>query len=149
MLKLSTRGEYGVRAMIELGLSDGGSLTVQEISNQQNISAKYLEHLLALLKKAELVSSERGPRGGYRLSRPAREITLAEILVALEGNNPPVNCLREEATNHQACLWQEKCALQAVWLGIHENITTILRDITLYDICEKQQTIMNTTMYHI
>ncbi len=149
MLKLSTRGEYGVRAMLELGFSGGNSLTVQEISGKQNISAKYLEHLLALLKKAGLINSERGPRGGYRLSKPAQEITLAEILVALEGNNAPVNCLKEDAAANQFCLWQEACALQTVWLDIHESITKILSDITLHDICEKQQAIKNAMIYHI
>jgi len=150
MLKLSTRGEYGVRAMIELGLTIGGSLTVQEISTKQGISAKYLEHLLALLKKAELVQSARGPRGGYFLARPAREINLAEILVALEGNSAPVGCLRDDAVETEACIWQEKCALQTVWLDVHGSIMQTLREIILEDICEKQKSIQDdTSMYHI
>lgn len=149
MLKLSTRGEYGVRAMIELGLSGDDSVTVQEISNRQAISAKYLEHLLALLKKAELVLSERGPRGGYRLARPSDEINLAEILFALEGNGAVVNCLREHADQAQMCIWQEKCALQTVWLDIHEDIKQLLMSITLQEIVEKQRDIQDNTMYHI
>ncbi len=141
VLKLSTRGEYGVRAMIELGLSGDSFLTVQEISQKQELSAKYLEHLFALLKKAKLVKSERGPRGGYRLSRPAREINLAEILLALEGNGAVVSCIREEADNSRLCIWQEKCALQKVWQDVHAGIISILEEITLEAICEKQNII--------
>ncbi len=139
MLKLSTRGEYGVRAMLELGLNQGRSLTVQEISSRQGISAKYLEHLLSSLKKAGLVRSERGPRGGYRLSRQPAEIDMAEILVALEGQSAPVGCLREEALEKKLCFWQERCALQQIWMDVQSVIENKLKEITLEELCRRQK----------
>jgi Rrf2 family transcriptional regulator, iron-sulfur cluster assembly transcription factor len=150
MLKLSTRGEYGVRAMIEIGLSEDKSVTVQEISSRQGISAKYLEHLLSVLRKAGLLTSERGPKGGYRLSRPAFQITLAEILVALEGGSSAVSCLGPEAPGESPCLWKEKCALQDVWIKINNGILELLSGLTLEEICTKQKGIFeDSNMYHI
>lgn len=150
MLKMSTKGEYGVRAMVKLGLLRGGSLTVQEISERHGISAKYLEHILASLKKAGLVQSERGSKGGYRLARSPRDITLADVLFALEGRSAPVGCLREEVQQTKVCYWQEKCALQDVWLKIQQDIIRMLKSITLEEICNKQREICEKkTVYHI
>jgi Rrf2 family protein len=150
MLKLSTRGEYGVRAMLEIGLRQDKTVTVQEISSRQGISAKYLEHLLSALRKADLLTSERGPKGGYRLSRPAFQITLAEILVALEGGSSAVSCLGNEASSKNTCSWKEKCALQEIWININDGIMEMLSELTLEEICNKQKVICEEkNMYYI
>lgn len=149
MLKLSTKGEYGVRAMLELGLREEGCLTVHEIAERQGISAKYLEHLLSLLKKAGLVQSERGPKGGYRLAYPPFQITLGSILGALEGQSAPVECLRHEDVGN-ICYFDESCALQEIWMDIYNGILEMLNSITLEEICDKQKRVHEKTpMYYI
>lgn len=149
MLRLSTKGEYGVRAMLELGLKDEGCITVHEIASRQGISAKYLEHLLSLLKKAGLVQSERGPKGGYRLSAPPSQITLRNILSALEGQNAPVDCLRGEV-GRDMCYFEKSCALQEIWMDIYDRILDMLNSVTLEEICEKQKRVhQKTPMYYI
>ena len=85
-MKLSTRARYGLRALIDLGLySETEAVSIQSIATRQNISVSYLEQLMALLKKAGLVKSIRGAGGGYRLGKPAQEISVGEILRILEG----------------------------------------------------------------
>ena len=92
-MKLSTRARYGLRALIDLGLySETEAVSIQSIATRQNISVSYLEQLMALLKKAGLVKSIRGAGGGYRLGKPAQEISVGEILRILEGGLEAVKC---------------------------------------------------------
>ena len=92
-MKLSTKGRYGLRALIDLALySDEEAVSIQSISNRQNISDSYLEQLMRKLKKAGLVVSERGAQGGYRLAKPADEISVGDVLRALEGSLEAVSC---------------------------------------------------------
>ena len=92
-MQISTKGRYGLRALIDLALySDEEAVSIQSISNRQNISDSYLEQLMRKLKKAGLVVSERGAQGGYRLAKPADEISVGDVLRALEGSLEAVSC---------------------------------------------------------
>src|SRR5436305_10348573 len=106
-MMFSTRAEYGVRVMVELARrgSDGGRecVSLSEIADGDGLPLAYLEHLMARLRKAGLVESRRGARGGYLLSRPATEITMAEVVGALEGSIAPIECITEDADGGLTC----------------------------------------------
>ena len=92
-MKLSTKGRYGLRAIVDLAVySEKESVSISSIARRQNISERYLEQLAGKLKKAGLIMSTRGAQGGYRLARPADEISVGDVLRALEGNLEAVEC---------------------------------------------------------
>ena len=99
-MKLSTKGRYGLKAMVDLATEydSDGKLSIAQLSERQGISYSYLEQLIALLKKAHLVSASRGAAGGYRLSRPPEQITVGEVLKALEGSTALVAWIPAERT---------------------------------------------------
>ena len=98
-MKLSTKGRYGLRALIDLAVhADEGAVSIQSIAERQKISESYLEQLARLLKKAGIIVSVRGAKGGYQLGRPAEEISVGDILRALEGNLNAVTCPANEGS---------------------------------------------------
>ncbi len=106
-MKLSTKGRYGLRALIDLALyGEKEAVSIQSISARQMISDSYLEQLVRKLKKAGLVTSVRGAQGGYRLAKPAQEISVGDVLRALEGSIEAVSCGDENNAN---CLGQDLC----------------------------------------
>src|SRR5690349_23243995 len=92
-MRISTRGEYGLRALMELGLEPDSAMSLRDIAERQHISLDYLEQIVPALKAAGLVKSRRGAQGGYQLAKPAAEITVYDALVALEGPLDPMMCL--------------------------------------------------------
>jgi len=134
-MKLSTKARYGTRAMLELAINYGRSpLSVKDIARSQEISEKYLEHLLALLKTAGLVKSLRGARGGYVLAKPPAEIRLNQIIYVLEGSLAPVDCV----DNSALCNRSKFCATRDVWNLIKHSIDQVLYSITLEDLVRRQ-----------
>jgi len=130
-MKLSTKGRYGVRLMIELALHEGNELvTLREISKQQEISQKYLWSLITPLLKAGLIRSERGARGGYMLAKPASKITLRDIVVEVEGPLSIVECVRNPSVCHRNAL----CVARDVWADVSAKIEDVLVSITLQDV---------------
>ena len=128
-MKISTRGRYALRFMIDLAQhSNEGFIPLKDISERQGISIKYLEQITALLSKFGLLQSVRGPQGGYRLSKPASEYTVADILKTTEGNMAPVTCLE---TSPNQCPKVTKCATLKVWQGLEKVINDYLESITL------------------
>src|SRR5271155_1880963 len=103
-MMFSTKAEYGVRVMVELARRSGGEpIPLAEIAAHDGLPLAYLEHLVARLRKAGLVDSRRGSRGGYLLSRPAAQITMAEVVEALEGSIAPIECISESADGSIVC----------------------------------------------
>src|SRR5438309_8477294 len=103
-MMFSTKAEYGVRVMVELAKHAGEEpVPLAEIAATDGLPLAYLEHLVARLRKAGLVSSKRGARGGYLLARPAAEITMAEVVEALEGAIAPIECISETADGSIVC----------------------------------------------
>lgn len=130
-MKLSTKGRYGLRLMIELALHEKNELvTLKEISKQQQISQKYLWSLITPLQKAGLVRSERGARGGFMLARPASKITLRDIVVELEGPLSIVECVRTPSICHRNAL----CVARDVWADVSAKIENALKAITLKNV---------------
>src|SRR5690349_24748593 len=109
-MKLSLRGEYALRALVVLGLNYGQSVVrIQTISEQQNIPKRFLEQILNDLKSAEIVESKRGVSGGYRLSRPPEEISLAQVVRHIEGALAPVSCVSEKFYAKCSCPDENRC----------------------------------------
>ena len=137
-MKLSTKGRYGLRALIDLALySENETASIASISARQHISESYLEQLIGKLRKAGLVVSVRGAGGGYKLAKPAEEISVGDILRALEGNLDPVECpgLKEES----ACDSSEFCVTKYVWQRINDSINRTVDEIRISDLVEESQ----------
>ena len=137
-MKLDTRGRYAVMAMVELAMRTGGAseaqpVTLAEIAARQDISQSYLEQLFGRLRRAGLVRSARGPRGGYRLARPAAELRIADIVVAVDENLRATRC---PPGSGKGCMKDaSRCVTHDLWdeLGIH--IHDFLSAVTLEDVC--------------
>lgn len=126
-MKLSTKGRYAVTAMMDLALHEGGGpVTLAEISRCQSISLSYLEQLFARLRRRELVTGLRGPGGGYRLARPAREISIADIIVAVDENVDATRCAGRENCQHG-----QRCLTHCLWSDLSAQIYAFLADIDL------------------
>src|SRR3954470_23395796 len=114
-MKLSSRGEYALRALLVLGLKYNNAVVrVQTISDQQNIPKRFLEQILNDLKSANIVESKRGIAGGYRLSRPPEKISLAEVIRHVEGALAPVSCVSERFYERCTCPDEARCAIRSV-----------------------------------
>lgn len=131
---ISTRGRYGLRAMFELAKAHGeGTQSIKQIAAAQGLSEQYLEQIFARLKSAGLVESTRGAGGGYSLSTAPEQITVGRVLVALEGELSPAECVGEDAT---ACCNSGICATHAIWQRIYEGFNKVLDGITLQDMLD-------------
>ena len=134
-MRLSTKGRYGARAMLDLALNSGkGPVLLRDIAKRQEVSEKYLEHSITTLRKAGLVRSIRGARGGYMLAKSPSQIRLSEIMEVLEGSMAPVECVDDP----QVCQRAQLCVTRDIWAKMKEAIDNILESITLQDMVEQQ-----------
>ena len=130
-MKLSTRGRYGMRLMLELTKNYGqGPLSMSEISKNQGISIKYLEQLIIPLKKAKLISSVRGPKGGQMLSKSPDKINLWDVLNILECIFTSVDCV----SNENVCDKSGDCPIRPVWGKAFKSIEKIFKETSLEDV---------------
>ena len=136
----STRAEYGVRLMVELGRHDGERpVSLGAVAEGESLPLAYLEHLVAKLRKAGLVTSQRGAHGGYRLGRPADEIDMLEVVQALEGAIAPMECFHETPEGKVACSHEDDagaCATKFLWTRVQGGVTKALSRTTLADLIE-------------
>src|SRR5689334_10326427 len=138
-MMFSTKAEYGVRVMVELARRAGDDpIPLAEIAAHDGLPLAYLEHLVARLRKAGLVESRRGSRGGYMLARPAAEITMAEVVEALEGSIAPIECISEASDGSIVCAREASldhvCPTKLLWTRVRFSIVSTLRDTTLADL---------------
>ena len=134
-MKISTKGRYALRMMADLALRGGNEyVALKDIAERQNISKKYLEQIVPLLNKAELLKTNRGFQGGYALVKPPEQYSVGEILRVTEGNLSPVSCL-QFGTNE--CPRSADCVTLPVWEGLYKVITEYLDGITLSDIIKQ------------
>lgn len=135
-MKISTKGRYAVRLMLELAMSETESpVRLKEIAGRQGISDKYLEQIISILNKAGYVKSVRGPMGGYRLVRKPEEYTVGEILRLTEGSLSPVEC----AGANGICKRQEKCASQILWKRLNDAVYQVVDGVTLEELMSWQK----------
>jgi Rrf2 family iron-sulfur cluster assembly transcriptional regulator len=132
-MKLSTRSRYGARLMVELAMNYGkGPMSIAEISRKQRIPLKYLEQIIIPLKRAKLVTSVRGPRGGHLLSAPPSRISLWDILFLLESKSSLVDCLVDEDT----CEHVKTCPVRPVWYQALKAMTKVLKKTSLQNVLD-------------
>ncbi len=133
MLRLSTKGQYGVRAMFEIArAASEGPVTIRKISERQDVSVAYLEQILNTLRKAGLVKSVKGPGGGYVLGMDPERFSIGEILRALEGPVAITSCLDPR----EGCMRVEGCVTHLLWKSLGEKIEGFLDSMTLRDLLE-------------
>ena len=130
-MKISTKGRYALRVMIDLALHNNGKyISLKEISERQEISNKYLEQIIALLNKAGYLDTARGNTGGYKLSKKPKEYIVGDILRATEGDLAPIYCLTEDGE----CNKQKKCKTYSFWKGLDDVINEYIDGKTLEDL---------------
>ncbi len=131
-MKLSTKGRYGVKAMVDLAINYGGEpISIKTIAERQNISDYYLEQLFSPLRKAKIIKSIRGKQGGYILEREPKYITVAEIMFVLEGPVEISDCIEGDKCNNIDC-----CATRILWEKIKKSIDDVMENVTLQDIVD-------------
>jgi Rrf2 family protein len=143
-MRLSKRGEYGLRAMIDLAAQDSAGMhrgeccsTTAEIAEREHIPVKFLEQILLSLKNAGLLQSKMGIGGGYYLAKPAAEITLGQIVRILDGPLAPIRCVSQMAYEPCGCPDEATCGLRLVMFDVREAIAQILDHTTLQDVIER------------
>ncbi|HKZ45854.1 MAG TPA: Rrf2 family transcriptional regulator [Thermodesulfobacteriota bacterium] len=131
-MRLSTKGQYAVRAMVSLVChANGGPITLKDISDSEGISLAYLEQLFVKLRRGNIVKSVRGPGGGYVLARSASEIKVGEVITVVEESLNPVACLDADPA---VCARTNRCVTQRVWKGLADKIKEFLDSITIEDL---------------
>lgn len=130
----STKGEYGVRLMVQLGRRYGaGPASLAEIAADEDLPRAYLEQLVTSLRDAGLVTSTRGARGGYQLTRPPADIRMSDVLRALEGPIAPMVCASDDA-EHESCARSTRCTVHTLWVRVRDAIAGTLDAISLADL---------------
>jgi len=138
MLRLSTKGQYGVRAMYEVAKAGSvGPVTIKEISEKQDVSVAYLEQILNKLRKAGIIQSVKGPGGGYMLARDPEKISIGQILKELEGPVAITSCLDPS----EGCVRVDSCVTHLLWKSLGDNIERFLDSMSLQDLLSGNQII--------
>ena len=147
-MKLSTKGRYGTRALLDVALHQEDSpVQLKVIAQRQQISLHYLEHIIAPLIAAGLLRSTRGAYGGVSLGKPPQEIVLSEVIQVLEGSITPVECVDDP----NVCSRADICVTRDVWTDVKKAMAGVLESVTLQDLVERQKDKQNleSAMYHI
>lgn len=136
MMRISTKGRYALRIMLDLATqqTDQASVSLRGISERQQITKKYMEGIMAILLKKGLLVSTRGKMGGYRLARAPQDYTVYEIITAAEGSIAPVQCLSED---ENTCPLQHSCATLPIWQGLNDVVRDYLINVTLADLIDQ------------
>ncbi len=139
-MRLSTRGRYGVRAMLDIALfSDRGPVSLKKMAGRQHISTDYLEQLLRKLRKAGLIRSIRGPRGGFLLKHEPEHIRVWDILVAVERDVLPVHCVDAvvgDRASKKRCRRVQRCSTHRLWIALAKEMRSFLEARTLQDLVD-------------
>jgi len=135
-MKLSTKGRYAVRAMLDLALHYGeGPILLRDVARREHISERYLEQIILSLKAAGLVNSTRGARGGFMLTKPPSQIRLIEVMQVSEGSMAPVECVSDP----NVCSRSSLCVTRDIWSEMTEAMSGILESTTLQDLIQRQR----------
>jgi Rrf2 family transcriptional regulator, cysteine metabolism repressor len=137
----STKAEYGIRLMVELGrTADSAPVSLSAVAEAEMLPLSYLEHLVAKLREAELVTSTRGAHGGYQLARPPEDIDMLDVVEALEGAIAPMECFHEAPEGKVLCSHESDggraCATKILWTRVQGGVTKALAGTTLAELVE-------------
>ena len=139
-MKLTTKGRYGLRAVIDLAMyAKNDPVSLSDVAERQNISISYLEQLVAKLKKTGIVQSTRGAQGGYALAKAPEEISVGEILRALEGSLSPVDCSAVDGEGETECSASNFCVTKYVWKRINDSINDTVNNMFLSELLEESE----------
>ena len=142
-MKISTKGRYALRMMIDLAEHQGeGFVALKDIAARQDISKKYLEQIIPILNRSDFLQANRGSQGGYRLSKAPKDYTVKDVLELTEGSLAPVACLD---TTPVGCERSESCVTLPLWKGLAEVIENYLDSVTLQDLLERQTEMYSNT----
>lgn len=134
-MKISTKGRYALRVMLDLAIHNTGEyIPLKDVSQRQGITVKYLEQIIPQLKKGGYLKSTRGNSGGYRLAREPREYVIGDILRIMEGSLAPVSCLEDEAN---LCEMSNACLTLDFWKGLDKAISDYVNSVTLQDLLDQ------------
>ncbi|MDD2971376.1 MAG: Rrf2 family transcriptional regulator [Lachnospiraceae bacterium] len=146
-MKISTRGRYAVRVMLDLATNNNGEyIKVKQIAKRQEISEKYLEQIIAVLNKAGYVKSVRGAQGGYKIAKEPQNYTVGMILRLTEGSLSPVACLDDEKNECDRC---DTCETLTVWKQLNDAINGVVDHVTIADLVENQEKRLAALNYNI
>ncbi len=135
-MRLSTKGEYASRAMLELSLHyPGGPLHIRDISSAQDIPERFLEQILLMLKRAGYLRSKKGPNGGYYLARDPAEISVAEVIRVMDGPLAPIDCV--SVTAHEYCPRESFCGLRWLWKEVRDCVAEILEGTNFEELARR------------
>lgn len=135
-MKISTKGRYALRLMLDLAMNETGEpIRLKDVAERQGISDKYLEQIIAVLNRAGYVKSTRGAQGGYSLKKSPEEYTVGMILRLTEGSLAPVACVEEEENTCERC---DSCATMKLWRKINDAVNEVVDSVTLKDLVEWQ-----------
>ena len=141
-LKLTTKGRYGLRAVIDLAkYAKNEPVSLSDVAERQSISISYLEQLIAKLKKAGIVQSTRGAQGGYSLAKNPEEISVGEILRALEGSLSPVDCSAVDGEGETECSASNFCVTKYVWKRINDSINDTVNNMFLSELLNESENV--------
>ena len=142
-MKISTKGRYALRMMIEFGLNPDQCTKINQVAARQDISDKYLEQIVTILHRAGYVRSIRGAQGGYMLTRKPEEYTVGMILRQTEGSLSPVSCLDDDVN---LCERAGLCATLTVWKQLKDAIDQVVDSVTLADLIEEQKSMPDANL---
>ncbi|GAA5503216.1 HTH-type transcriptional regulator CymR [Deinococcus xinjiangensis] len=132
---VSTKAQYGLRALIEIARQDGEAVPLKDVSERQGLSQHYLEQIASNLRRAGFIKSVRGAHGGYRLARPAEQINAYDVVTAMEGSIAPVQCVEDD----HSCDSQNVCGTQDLWFRVDAALREVLGNTTLADLITEQE----------
>ncbi len=145
-MKVSTKGDYGVRALVELAHHFGeGPVQSAEIASRQEVPEPYLDQLLTNLRRAGFIRSVRGPQGGHALIRDPKQVRLSEVMLALEGSLAPIACVDDPG----ACTRTGGCVQREVWERVRDATFDILQSVSIADLAEKERLNKDGGRYYI
>ena len=143
-MKLSTKGRYGLRAFIDIAVySEVEPVSLASVAKRQDISISYLEQLMIKVRKAGLIESVRGANGGYILAKPAEEISVGDVLRALEGELMPVDCVAYGDSNKGGCSTESCCVSKFVWKKINDALNDTVNNMYISELVAESKTISN------
>ena len=143
-MKVPMKVDYGVRALVELAQGyGGGAVSTTEIADPQHIPEAYLNQLLMILGKVGLISSRRGPQGGYMLAKPPKEISLGMVISSLEGESALLECISVP----ECCTFSTTCAQREVWSSVEEVVQQVLRATTIADLVARQEQLKAVSLH--
>jgi len=136
-MRISAKGEYAAKAVLDLTLKYPEVVTIRDVARDHSIPIKYLEHILLSLKKAGILESRRGVRGGYRLARPPGQISIGEVLRVVDGKFSQSSCIEVDLRSHYSCPESNACGLKQLWQEVQQAVEKILFETSFDDLRQR------------